>query len=409
VRRAAPQAYAIYLLIRAVSAFAMGTATTLNLVYQIQTVGLGPLELVLVGTVLELTCFVAQIPTGVIADLYSRRLSVIVGYTLIGTGFLIEGLVPEFVAVLVGNVIWGVGATCVDGAEEAWATDETGPERVGRVFTRGSQVAQVATVAAIGASVALAGIRLNLPLVVGSGCWFALVVVLLAVMPERHFTPAQPQERGTWSSMRSQFAAGARVVRRSRILLCLLGAVFFLGLSSEARDRLTQAHFLSDLTFPPVGTPVLWFGAMGIAALMGSIVLTEVLRRRAEGLGARQVGRLLSGLQVATVGTGLVFALAGEFWLAAAASLIGGLLIGTASPLLTTWLAAVTDPASRATVFSMVGQVDAGGQILGGPPVGYLGDRVSIRAALLAAAFLIAPAAALLGRASRLQRLRSAQ
>jgi MFS transporter, DHA3 family, tetracycline resistance protein len=399
------QAYPVYLLIRGASAFAMGTATTLNLVYQIQTVGLGPLELVLVGTVLEATCFVAQIPTGVLADLYSRRLSVIVGYALIGAGFLIEGLVPEFLAVLLGNVVWGVGATCVDGAEEAWATDETGPEHAGQVFTRGSQVAQVATVAAIGASVALASVRLNLPLVVGAGCWFALAVVLVAVMPERHFTPAPADERGSWRSMRSQFAAGTRVVRRSRILLCLLGAVFFLGLSSEARDRLTQAHFLSDLTFPAVGSPVLWFGAMSVAALLGSLVLTEVLRRRAEGLGPRQVGPLLVGIQVATVGTGLVFALAGEFWLAAAASLIGGLLIGTASPLLTTWLAATTDPASRATVFSMVGQVDAGGQILGGPPVGYLGDRVSIRAALLAAALLIAPAAALLGRACRLQKL----
>ncbi len=109
------QAYPVYLLIRGVAAFAMGTATTLNLVYQIQTVGLGPLELVLVGTVLEATCFVAQIPTGVIADLYSRRLSVTVGYALIGVSFLIEGLVTEFLAVLVGNVVWGVGATCVDG------------------------------------------------------------------------------------------------------------------------------------------------------------------------------------------------------------------------------------------------------------------------------------------------------
>lgn len=400
----AVQAYPVYLLIRAVSAFALGTATTLNLVYQIQTVGLGPLELVLVGTVLEATCFVAQIPTGVIADLYSRRLSVIVGYALIGVGFLIEGLVPQFLAVLVGNVVWGVGATCVDGAEEAWATDETGPERAGQVFTRGSQVAQVATVAAIGASVALAGVRLNLPLVVGACCWLVLALVLIVVMPERHFIRAPAQERGSWRSMRSQFVAGARVVRRSRILLCLLGAVFFVGLSSEARDRLTQAHFLSDLSFPAVGTPVLWFGAMSVAALAGSIVLTEVLRRRAEGLGPRQVGRLLVGLQIATIGMGIVFALAAQFWLAAAASLIGGLLIGTASPLLTTWLAAGTEPASRATVFSMVGQVDAGGQILGGPPLGYLGDRVSIRAALLAAAVLVAPAAVLLGRASRLQR-----
>ena len=71
-------AYRTYLLYRAVRAFAANTAFTLNLVYQIRTVGLGPFELVMVGTVLEVTCLLAQVPTGVIADLYSRRASVMV-------------------------------------------------------------------------------------------------------------------------------------------------------------------------------------------------------------------------------------------------------------------------------------------------------------------------------------------
>ena len=38
-----------------------------------------PLQLVLVGTTLELACFLFEIPTGIVADLYSRRLSVVIG------------------------------------------------------------------------------------------------------------------------------------------------------------------------------------------------------------------------------------------------------------------------------------------------------------------------------------------
>lgn len=397
------RAYPTYLTIRGVSAFAMGAAGTLNLVYQIQTIGLSPLELVLVGTVLEITCFVAQVPTGIIADLYSRRLSVIIGYALIGVGFLIEGLVPEFLAVLAGNVIWGIGATCVDGAEEAWVTDEAGEERAGLSFTRGSQMGQVGAVLGIGASVALASIALNLPIIVGAGCWLALALTLALVMPEEHFHRAQPADRGSLRSMRNQLADGGRLVRHSPVLLCLLGAVFFLGLSSEGRDRLTQAHFLADFTFPELGTPVLWFGAMSVVAMLGSIALTEWVRRRAELLRPERVGWLLIVLELGTMIAAVGFALAGEFFSAVAASLIGGLLGGSAIPLRSTWLAARTESRSRATVFSMVGQVDAAGQIAGGPPVGLLGDRVSIRAALLAAALLIAPAIALHARAQRLQ------
>ena len=60
--------------IAGVGAFAEACAYTLDLVYQLQTVGLGPLQLVLVGTMLEVVCLLAQVPTGLIADLISRRL-----------------------------------------------------------------------------------------------------------------------------------------------------------------------------------------------------------------------------------------------------------------------------------------------------------------------------------------------
>ena len=38
---------------------------TINLVYQVKQIGLNPLQLVLVGTTLELTAFLTEIPTGV--------------------------------------------------------------------------------------------------------------------------------------------------------------------------------------------------------------------------------------------------------------------------------------------------------------------------------------------------------
>src|SRR5690349_2109845 len=80
--------YRLFLLMSGINALALDMAFTLNLVYQTKVVGLGPLQLVLVGTVLEIVLFVAQIPTGVIADLYSRRLSIVIGYSLMGAGLL---------------------------------------------------------------------------------------------------------------------------------------------------------------------------------------------------------------------------------------------------------------------------------------------------------------------------------
>ncbi len=51
------------------------------------------------------------------------------------------------------------------------------------------------------------------------------------------------------------------------------------------------------------------------------------------------------------------------------------------------------EPAVRATVLSMEGQLNAVGQIAGGPPLGMLGNRVSVRGALVGSALVFLPVA----------------
>ncbi len=74
-------------------------------VYRIQTVGLNPLQLVLVGTALELAVLLFELPTGVLADTYGRRRSVILGFLLIGAGFSLEGSLPTFSTVLAAQLV----------------------------------------------------------------------------------------------------------------------------------------------------------------------------------------------------------------------------------------------------------------------------------------------------------------
>jgi MFS family permease len=78
-------------------------------VYYVQTLHLNPFELVLVGTVAEATIFLFEVPTGVIADTFSRRASVIAGFALQGVALVLTGLVPSFAFALVAAVILAVG------------------------------------------------------------------------------------------------------------------------------------------------------------------------------------------------------------------------------------------------------------------------------------------------------------
>ena len=123
-------AYPLSIGMSAAEGLAVSTVITTSLVYQVETVGLNPLQLILVGTVLEATIFAFEIPTGVVADVYSRRLSVVIGLALTGAGFLLAGSIPLFGALLAASVVGGLGVTFGSGARTAWLADEIGVRAV---------------------------------------------------------------------------------------------------------------------------------------------------------------------------------------------------------------------------------------------------------------------------------------
>src|SRR6476646_3055049 len=99
----------------AATSFLMALIFTVSSIYRLQVVHLDALQLVLVGTVLEGSCFLFEVPTGVVADTFSRRLSVLNGVALLGGGEILEGSIPAYWAVLLAQVIAGLGYTFLSG------------------------------------------------------------------------------------------------------------------------------------------------------------------------------------------------------------------------------------------------------------------------------------------------------
>ncbi|HYN87437.1 MAG TPA: MFS transporter [Ardenticatenaceae bacterium] len=396
-------AYVVYLTMTALGSLAFSLVVTVNLVYQATVAGLNPLQLVLVGTLLEATAFLGEVPTGVIADVYSRRLSIIIGVFLTGLGFLVEGSFPLFGAILLAQVIWGLGATFPSGAEQAWIADEIGEERVGHAFLRASQVGQLAGLVGIAASVMLASIRINLPILIGGALFVVEAIFLVLVMPERGFRAAPGQARSSWQQMGATLRGGIRLVRVRPVLLTLLAISAIHGMFSEGFDRLWTPHVLANFTFPALGNfePVIWFGIIQAVGMLISIGANEVARRRVDTTGHHTVARALFAIYALTVATVVVFGLAGNFGLALVAFWATGALRSTSGPLFNAWLNQNLDSSVRATVFSMTAQSNAIGQIAGGPILGVVGTFVSLRAALVAAGLALAPSLPLYARTIR--------
>ncbi len=104
-------AFVVFLILQGASSLLFALIFTVDMVYQVTVVDLNPLQLVLVGTLLEIIVFCFEVPTGIVADTYSRRLSVILGTVLLGFGFMIEGAVPRFEVVLFSQIFFDFSFT----------------------------------------------------------------------------------------------------------------------------------------------------------------------------------------------------------------------------------------------------------------------------------------------------------
>jgi DHA3 family tetracycline resistance protein-like MFS transporter len=370
------------------------------MVYFATSVTSDPFQLVFIWTVFQISVLLFEIPTGVIADVYSRRLSVILGFLLTSLGCLFVGARQAYSLVLSGMAILGIGDALLSGALDAWIADEIGNERVGPVYMRGSQVAQIAILAGIPIGTALGTIALNVPILLSGALYLLLALFLTRAMPERGFQPIPPEERRSWHTMFSTFKKGAQLVRGRSVLLNILGISAVAGLASAGFEGLWTANMLENVTFPTIGNfePIVWFGGINAAVSIMSLMGIEFFRRKVDVSNHTVIVRTLMVTTSLSTMCMIAFGLVGDFWLAAAAYSLSYSLRIASSPVFKAWINQNVESRVRATVLSVDNQINHLGRIAGGPIIGAIGSATSLPAALVAAGLIRVPITVLLGR-----------
>ena len=404
-----PRAYPIYLGIKGSFALFFTLWATVAAVYRIEVVHLDPLRLVLLGTALEVAVFLFEVPTGVFADTYGRRRSVITGCILMGCGFALEGAIPEFAAVLAAQAVWGVGYTFISGALEAWIADEAPERDLGRVYLRGEQADYIGSFVGIPASVLLGLVALNLPLIVGGALTIASRRRAL-FHDARAQLPSLPARGPLLAAARGHHGARRRAARPLQARpLDVLAAALFSGMSEEGFDRLNPKQFLDVVGLPSVGglDPVVWFGVIGAGGLLLSYAGG---RYRGPQPRRGQPGRrraAASRPRCAHYGRDARFRAGRQLRVRAGDVLVRHPGPKVAEPVYLTWINEGLDPSVRATVISMSSQSEALGEASAGPVVGAVGNIFGVRPALTVAALILSPTLLLYARAMKRGRGRS--
>jgi DHA3 family tetracycline resistance protein-like MFS transporter len=401
-------ARSVYLLFGAWGGFAWSLISAAWFLYYVTVAHLDPLQLVLVGTALEASYFVWEIPTGVLADTFSRRMSVIAGTGIIGIAWIGQGLVPVFIAIAGFEIVRGLGEAFTHGAIEAWVAGECGDDGLDALFLRETQLRQITTIIGLPVGVALATIDLRIAIVLGGGLGLALAVLLILVMPERYH-PRRDELR-TWRATVGTARRGMLAVRTSALLVALLGAEFFWGAASEGWDRLSDAHLLLDLHFPPFGlTPVVAFGVLSLVSTFLIIITAQLIRRVVPRVEEDVVSRSLVALQLVRIACQAAFVLVPWSALALVPYLMNSILRASFYPLFNAWLIRRTDEGVRATVLSTTSVSNAIGQVGGGPISGAIGNVYGIPLGLLSSVAMLVPGTVFFARAVGLRAEASAR
>lgn len=360
---------------------------TLNAIYYVTTAELNALQLVLIGTILEVSILLFELPTGLVADLYGRKRSMVIGISLIGLAHLLEGGIPDFWAIALASALWGIGWTFLSGAEQAWIADEMGNDSLEQVFLRGAQYSSFGRFIGIGLAVLLAEVTsVQITIVLAGGMLVTLAIIAWCVLPETRFEPITRADTSNLVQAKRTVRDGYTHIRGNSILVGLAAITLVWGLASEGFDRLWGAHLIE--TFQLSGqAAVYWFGLFyAVAFLLNMLVL--------KGVELYVKGRYATTLfwfNVLLIIAMLAFASIGQFWAAVLLYWMIAALRNVHYPLMSVMTNERLPSKGRATILSMFGQVDAFGQVAGGPLIGLLALYTSIQGGLGAAALLLLP------------------
>ena len=371
--------------------------------YEATVARLTGLQLVLVGTTLEVTILIFEIPTGLVADAYSRRLSIIIGYFIMGCAFLVEGFFPAFLPIILAQILWGVGYTFTSGATQAWLSDEIGEANANRAFLHANRFDLTGALLGMLVAIPLGNLAINLPILVGGASVAAIAMILALTMPENGFHPIRPEHQNSWQHMGDIFKKGLSAVRARPSLMAILGVGLIYGLYSEGWDRLWVKYLVDHFSLPSIFgmNEVAFFGLLRAGGLILSILVTRLLEKRLDANQAPVIARAMltiTGLLTVAI---FIFAFSPALVISILAVWLVSITRNVMGPLYDAWVNQRLDSDTRATVISISGQVDALGQIASGPLAGLV-SLWSIRAAISFASLLLTPALPLIARANRL-------
>lgn len=342
--------------------------TAIWVVYLNNYRGFSLIEITTLDGIFFLATVLAELPTGVVADRYGRKLSLILSSATLAIAVFVFGIADHYLVVVLSYIFWGIAEAFESGANSALLYDSL--RLAGRTedYTR-----MQGRMNASGFAAGLAGGLIGAPLaaatnlavpVLASAVLAALGIVVALLLQE---PPRGIHERRL--SYRAIFRAGLDLPRRDPAL----------------RYALLFAALAAGTMFSVFSQPFL----IGHGVQVGSLGLLQLPMRLAWVVGALVAARLVSrlgdwrffALMPVLGGVSLLALAVWDSVYAFAFFPLLGLASTLRSPVLVRYINERTPSEVRASVLSLLSLAASLGMLTIEPVIGYIAEVAGLRAA----------------------------
>ncbi|MCK4403674.1 MAG: MFS transporter [candidate division Zixibacteria bacterium] len=264
----------IYTATRFFTSFAFGTILPVYVLY-FRHYQINLFQIALLAAVFEASILLFEMPTGMVADIYGRKISVVLS-SLVS---LISGLIfiffPFLTGFIVAGIIAGLGETLRSGALEAWLVDslkhEGREEKQKRAFSQGTKFKILGNLSGLILGGYLASVNMKLVWLPFTIVFFVLCLFLIKKMKEDY-----KLERTISHKVISKFSETIRqslnVLKAQKIIFALILLALFSEFSFETISQFWQVHFDENLSIPTQ-----YFGwILAIASILTILFIDKV-------------------------------------------------------------------------------------------------------------------------------------
>lgn len=362
----------------------LGNTLAASFIWGINTIfllnaGLSNFQAFLANAFFTLGEVVFEVPTGVIADTYGRRVSYLLGTITLTFSTLLYlymwSIKGPFWGWAASSVLLGLGFTFFSGATEAWLVDALHATNfkghLDSVFAKGQIVGGIAMLTgSIAGGVIAQMTNLGVPYILRSAVLLINFATAFVLMRDLGFTPKKP--KNPLVEMKKIFNKSIDSgLKNPPVRYLMLASLFTSGVSFYAFYALQP--FLLKL----YGNPK----AYGIAGLVAAVA---ALAQIFGGLSAHYVKNIFkkrtvaifSGIAISTVSLVLV-SFTSNFWLALGLIFVWGLVFAGVTPIRQAYLNGIIPSTERATVLSFDSLMGSTGGIFIQPLLGKAADIYS--------------------------------